>query len=95
MKKSKQKRIDDLSVKSMNGAEAANEFRILQIAFMEKKAEIMDVFENKETLDTEELQEVHRTYKNLCGLEDYFVKLIHGGDLAQDKLNSLQEKAND
>ena len=92
MKKTKDQRKEELANKSMDGAEAANEFRLLQMAFLEKKAEIMDVFEGKETLDTDELQEVHRTYKNLCALEDYFVKRIHSGDLAQERLNSLQEK---
>ena len=91
MKKSKQQRKEALANKSMDGAQAAHEFQVLQMAFLEKKAEIMDIFESKETLDTEQLQEVHRTYKNLCALEDYFVKRIHSGDLAQERLNSLQE----
>ena len=91
MKKNKKQREEVLTNKSMDGAAAANEFQILQMAFLEKKAEIMDIFESKETLDIDQLQEVHRTYKNLCALEDYFVKRIHSGDLAQERLNSLQE----
>jgi len=91
----KEKRKEKLSNISMDGAQAANEFKLLTLFFLEKKAEFLDNFENKDTLDIDELQNIHRTYKNLCALEDFFLAKINEGNIAQTKLNSLQEQTNE
>lgn len=88
-------RIENLQTKAIDGGQAAHEFKLLQEAFLEQKALIMEAFESQETLETEKLQDLHRKYGILCGLEDFFLERIRRGDEALNKLNSLQEKLND
>jgi hypothetical protein len=81
-----------LEQESIEGANALSEFKILNGAFVAIKAEIMDSFEKKETLDVEELQEVHRTYRNLAKIEDIFLGKIRDGKQAQNILNSKTKR---
>lgn len=83
-----EKKLESYQNEAVDGANAETEYRMLTGAFMELKANVMDSFENKETLDIEELQEVHRTYRNLCKLDDFFMMKIRKGKEAQNRLNS-------
>ena len=86
----KEERLKALEQESISGVNAIEEFKTLNGAFVAIKADIMDSFENKETLDIEELQEVHRTYRNLAKIEDFFLLEIKRGQEAQTKLNAKQ-----
>jgi hypothetical protein len=81
-----------LEQESIEGVNALSEFKILNGAFVAVKADIMDIFEKKETLDVEELQEVHRTYCNLAKIEDVFLAKIRDGKNAQKILNSKTKR---
>ena len=83
-----EERRKSLEQESIEGANALMEFKTLNGAFVALKADIMDSFENKETLDIDALQDVHRTYRNLAKIEDFFLEKIRCGEEAQNILNS-------
>lgn len=83
MRENRKQALED---EAMEGANAATEYKILQAAFFEKRADIMQMFESSNTLDTEALQNAHRTYKNLCDLEEFFLIRIKRGQEAQNRL---------
>lgn len=58
-----------------------------QNAFLEMKSELLKKFESIGSNQIEDLQEAHRTYKNLSVLERYFEKHISRGDAATNRLN--------
>lgn len=90
-----EKRKEKLSQISLEGAQAASEFKLLQGAFLQKRAEIMDEFEAKGSLDTEALQDIHRTYRLLGDLEDFFYEKIRSGEQAFTTLSSIKEPTNE
>jgi len=86
-------RIENLEAEIAQGLNAFNQFTLLQEAFLELKANTMDKFESEDTLNTDELQEVHRTYKNVCYLEKFFIIRIKRGQDSEKILNShIKEK---
>ena len=85
-------RLEKLEQESIEGANAELEFKILYGAFVSIKADIMDAFEKKETLDTEALQEVHRTYRNLAKIEDIFLQKINAGQEARNIINQKTKR---
>ena len=87
----KTKRIEGLEANAALGANASYEFKLMSQAFIEQKGEVLDKFESKDTLEIDELQEAHRTYRSICKLEDFFMKRIKLGQEAENKLNSLKE----
>jgi hypothetical protein len=84
---------DKLNIRIADGLAASNVTNdpMFRCAFMTKKAELLDKLEKVDTGSIEELQEAHRTYKNLLGLEDYFTKFITRGDVAANKLKSTKK----
>ncbi len=88
----KSDKIESLEASTAQGLNALNQFSLLQEVFLELKADVMDKFESKDTLETEELQETHRTYRNICSIEKFFISRINRGQNAENKLNLRKEK---
>ncbi len=86
------KQIEGLTAESGRGAEAQIAFNHITEAFLSQKADIMDLFENCDTLQVEELQEAHRKYRAIVKLEDYFVSKITAGDQSRSKLNRIEDR---
>ena len=91
-KAKKSGREEHLAEEMAEGQNALKEFNLLSAFMIEQRLDIMDAFEKEDTLETEKLQEIHRRYRTLVTLEDFFNKRITSGQQAAIKLQSQKEK---